>query len=80
MGDQPELLERTLECSGQIVLECGCGENLVLLGLEEDWRSEERTAFGCRCGRDLTLADGLDSGVLAIKRLLRSGPGGGAQV
>lgn len=73
MRDQPKLEERTLECSTRIVLECGCGERLILLGLEEDWCSEERTAFECRCGRNLTLADRLDEGDLAIKRLLRGG-------
>ncbi len=78
MGDQPELLERTLECSGQIVLECGCGERLVLLGLEEDWRSKDRTAFKCGYGRDLTLTDCLDAAALAIKRLLRGGESAGS--
>ena len=28
---------------------------LVLVGLEEDWRSEGRTAFGCACGKEVTL-------------------------
>ncbi len=42
MGDQPELEERTLECSGRIVLDCQCGDRLILLGQEEDWRSEGR--------------------------------------
>ena len=45
-----------VEPSGQTVLGCaGCGEMLVLVGLEEDWRSEGRTAFGCACGKELTL-------------------------
>ncbi len=50
-----------IEPSGGLVLECSrCGEELVLLGLEEDWRSEGRTSFGCRgCGEELTLADRL---------------------
>ena len=43
-------------CSGCIGLECdGCGERLVLLGREEDWRSEGRTEFECECGVKLTL-------------------------
>ena len=30
--------ERSVETSGEIVLECsGCGEHLTLPGLEEDW-------------------------------------------
>ena len=40
-----------------IVLECGCGERLVLLGREEDWYSEGRTTFECECGKKLTLDD-----------------------
>lgn len=63
--------EQFVECSGRIDLECGCGERLVLLGLEEDWQSE-RAEFGCRCGRTLTLADRADEEVLAVKRLLRT--------
>ncbi len=45
-----------VSCSDQIVLQCRCGEVLILLGLEEDWHSE-RTVFKCRCGQGLTLAD-----------------------
>jgi hypothetical protein len=49
--------ERFVECSGRVVLECdGCGEALILLGHEEDWRSEG-SSFGCRCGQTLTLAN-----------------------
>ena len=50
-----------IETSGRIVLRCeGCGEKLVLLGSEEDWRSEGRTSFGCGgCGEELTLDDRL---------------------
>ena len=48
-----------IEPSGGLVLECArCGEELVLLGPEEDWRSEGRTSFECGgCGEGLTLAD-----------------------
>jgi hypothetical protein len=71
-----ELHERNLECSGQIVLWCGCGENLILLGLEEDWRSElAPLSFECHCGQGLTL-DAAEAGpseeVLEIVKLLRS--------
>ncbi len=48
--------ERFVSCSDQIVLQCRCGEVLILLGLEEDWHSE-RTVFKCQCGQGLTLAD-----------------------
>ena len=50
--------ERFVSCSDQIVLQCRCGEVLILLGLEEDWHSE-RTVFKCQCGQGLTLADRL---------------------
>ena len=48
-----------IEPSGGLVLECGkCEERLVLLGPQEDWRSEGRTSFGYGgCGEELALAD-----------------------
>lgn len=50
-------LERSVEASGQIVLECsGCGEEMFLLGLDEDWPKEHRDSFGCACGKTVTLA------------------------
>lgn len=52
--------EHSVDFSGYIMLECQCGERLVLLGREEDWYSEGRTVFECWCGRMLTLADRLD--------------------
>jgi DNA-directed RNA polymerase subunit RPC12/RpoP len=40
------------------VLECSCGERVLLLGRESDWSSEGRTVFECGgCGRELTLED-----------------------
>jgi predicted RNA-binding Zn-ribbon protein involved in translation (DUF1610 family) len=52
--------ERFVECSGRVVLECGnCGEALILLGHEKDWRSEG-TSFGCHCGQTLTLMNRRD--------------------
>ena len=59
--------------SGQIVLECsGCGEHLILLGLEEDWPKEHREAFGCSgCGSMVTLAHRIDSTAYHIKTMLR---------
>ena len=66
--------ERSVEASGQIVLECsGCGEHLTLLGLEEDWPKEHRDAFGCSgCGDTVTLAHRIDGTAYTIKTLLRS--------
>lgn len=69
MRPDSEDSERFVLCSERIVLECDCGERLVLLGLEEDWRSE-RPIFECECGEKLTLANRTDEEALAIKRLL----------
>jgi len=57
-------------CSDRIVLDCGCGERLVLLGLEEDWHSE-RSIFECVCGEELTLADRHVEGAPDRRDLLR---------
>ncbi len=71
--------DNTVECSGRSILECGCGERLILLGLKEDWLSEQRTNFECGCGQILTLADRLNEEVLEFRRLMRGAfkvPGG----
>ena len=68
-----------VEPSGRTVLRCaGCGEGVVLIGLEEDWRSEGRTAFGCSCGEELTLDDHLEDGERKVRRTgeLPGGAGG----
>ena len=67
--------EHALESSGRIILECGCGERLVLLGLEEDWRSEQRMEFECSCGKGLTFSDRLNEDVLAFRLLTRGARG-----
>jgi hypothetical protein len=54
---RPSESERFVLCSERIILGCRCGERLVLLGFEDGWRSERRTAFECECGEQLTLAD-----------------------
>ncbi len=75
--------ERFVFCSERVVLECECGERLVLLGLEDDWYSELRTVFQCECGEELTLAnrldeegltlvDASDEAALGVRELLRS--------
>ena len=75
--------ERFVLCSERMVLECECGERLVLLGLEDDWYSELRTVFECECGQKLdltdrlqeeglTLVDGSDDAALGVRELLRS--------
>lgn len=62
--------ERFIVLSGRTILGCSCGERLVLLGLEDDWRSE-REEFVCECGERLTLADRVDEEALYVKELLR---------
>jgi hypothetical protein len=63
------LPESFVFCSERIVLGCGCGEKLVLLGLEEDWRLE-KTVFECECGAELTLVDRINEKAADIRRLL----------
>ncbi len=47
-----------VESSGRIVLGCGCGERIVLLGREEDWRDEGRLTFQCAgCDGEVGLAE-----------------------
>ena len=63
-------LDFFIEFSERIVLECDCGERIVLLGMEEDWSSREDD-FECECGRKVTLADRTDDEVASVRRLLR---------
>jgi hypothetical protein len=64
--------DNTVEFSGRMTLECGCGERLILLGLKDDWLSEQRTNFDCQCGQSLTLADRLDEDVVQeFKQVMR---------
>jgi hypothetical protein len=63
--------ERLVLCSERIFLECKCGERLVLVGFEDDWRSGGRTTFECECGEELTLADRLDEEAAGFKVLPR---------
>lgn len=62
--------ESFVRFSKRIVLGCGCGERLILLGLEEDWQSE-KTVFECECGTRLTLADRVEEEGPRIGELLR---------
>lgn len=69
--------ERFVLCSERILLQCRCGEKLVLLGHEEDWYSEGRAVFECGCGAELTLADRFveedffDEETRSVRELLR---------
>jgi hypothetical protein len=57
-------MRRSLEIdpSERIILGCGCGERLVLLGHESDWYAEGRATFECECGEELSLADRVERG------------------
>jgi len=59
-------VERDILSTDCTVLNCSCGEKLILLGREEDWYSEGRTTFEChQCGGAISLAnlgDLLDEG------------------
>ena len=51
--------EHFVTCSKSIVLECRCGQKLLLLGRKADWRKEGRTVFECSgCGEKLSLNEG----------------------
>ncbi len=51
--------------SEQIVLMCEeCGEKLIILGPEEDWRSR-RTIFVCECRHKVALDSRAEEEVLA---------------
>ena len=70
-SSEPRLERWSVEASGQIVLECsGCGEEMFLLGLDEDWTKEHRDSFGCACGKMVTLADRVDGTAYAINKAL----------
>ena len=70
MGDPADSGE-TIECSGRLTFECGCGERLILLGLKEDCLSEQRTNLECGCGRFLSLTDLLREEVFELGQLVR---------
>ena len=63
--------ERSIECSGRIVLGCKCGEKMVLLGQEDDWYREKRLTFACECGEKLTLASRINERAW-LNQLLRN--------
>ena len=65
------MAEHFLDCSESIVLNCRCGEELILLGRADDWRSRN-AIFRCCCGENLTLEERTDEEALRIKELVRS--------
>ena len=64
--------ERSIECSGRIVLDCTCGERVVLLGQEDDWYREKRLTFACECGESLTLANRINESAWLNPRLSKN--------
>lgn len=72
-SEAERLTERSVVFSERIVLGCErCGEKLVLLGLEDDWRASGHDVFECECGADLTFADRGDEEAMLVKDLLRT--------
>ena len=69
-SDFDRFADSFIEFSERIVLECDCGEKIVLLGMEDDWSSREED-FECECGRRVSLTDRADDEVASVKRLLR---------
>lgn len=65
------MAEHFIDCTESIVLDCRCGEKLILLGREDDWRSRN-AIFRCHCGEKLTLEDRIGEEALKIKELLRN--------
>ena len=48
-----------IDCSRSIVIDCRCGEKLILLGHRRDGDEEGHTDFECSgCGGKLSLKDG----------------------
>jgi len=69
-SDFDRFADNFVEFSERIVLECDCGEKIVLLGMEDDWNERDDT-FECECDRKVTLADRADDEVASVRRLLR---------
>ncbi len=69
-SDFDRFADSFVEFSERIVLECDCGEKIVLLGMEEDWSSRDED-FVCECGRKVNLTDRADDEVASVRRLLR---------
>ena len=43
-------------CAQSFVLECGCGEKMVIFGQVEDWLGRD-PVFRCNCGEGLTFSE-----------------------
>ncbi len=47
-----------------LILDCGCGEKVVIFGRVEDWLPRE-PVFRCACGEGLTFSDDAAGGYYA---------------
>lgn len=65
------MIEHFIDGLERIILDCWCGEKLILLGEEHDWRSRN-AIFRCYCGQNLTLDNRIDEEALKIKELVRN--------
>ena len=63
--------DETVERLVYRTFECACGERMVILGLNEDWFSEQRANYECGCGQILTSAHRLKEEVFEFGRLVR---------
>jgi hypothetical protein len=63
--------DETAERLRRLTFKCACGERMIILGLNEDWFSEQRANFECGCGQILTLANRLKEEVFEFGQLVR---------
>jgi len=63
--------EESAERLRRLTFKCACGERMIILGLNEDWFSEQRANFECGCGQILTLANRLKEEVFEFGQLVR---------
>lgn len=74
--------ERFVLYSERMVLECPCGERIIVLGHEDDWYVEGCSLFECGCGRMVAFppraggggpscAEVFDEAALELRELLK---------
>jgi hypothetical protein len=52
--------EHSIDCPESTVLDCRCGEQLVLFGSEDDWNSRNAIFVCQQCEEKLTLDERID--------------------
>jgi len=60
-----------IDCIESVVLDCRCGEKLILLGRETVWRLRN-AIFRCCCEENLTLDERTDEEAIRIEELVRN--------